>query len=453
MTTDRQVAIIDEGERRLAMREDAIAARRELIKRQLAPGASDLELEYFLETARELGLSPLSREIYAVMRNTRTQIDGRWENVAKMVIQVGIDGYRAIGSRTGRFGGMRGPYWCGPDGEWKDVWLSEDPPAAAKVEIVLSDTRETVTGIATWREFAQKTPARTAGKDAKTGRTWEARPEGLSEMWEKMPSHMIAKCAEANAWRKALSGQTLHVLQAHQVQFNAEDAPAPDEIAVQRPASLILGAASQPAITLHMRDGESIESFRDRVRETKALRDALIDESMPVDDSGLQASELLYKDPDVAPATSASAPQSRQAEAQASEAVIDGVSTPGRTEDGQPEMDGPDDMPACAFCDTGEVGIAFEEEDGEAKPICQPCLDKRYAPEPPPAEESTPGMPVKVKSVGDFKLEAFREFGLQPQQLKAKDVLGEDWEKKAKVADLPALWVKAAAHRAMPLSS
>lgn len=275
-------------ERRLAAEQQ----RRDLIREQLAPGASELEFEYFIQTARELGLSPLSREIYAVMRNTSVQEGGQWVTRPKMTIQIGIDGFRSIGSRTGRFGGMRGPWWCGEDGQWRDVWLSDAPPAAAKVEIVLADTRETVTGIATWREFRQITPARPGGR-RKDGSSYPPRAEKLADMWEKMPSHMLAKVAEAQAWRKALSPQTVAVLTSHRVEFSPGD-PSP------------------PAVTLHQADGESDDAFRGRVREAKALRDALIDEGNPAGDATVD--DLYGPDPDAPMPASAAIPPRNRAE-------------------------------------------------------------------------------------------------------------------------------------------
>jgi phage recombination protein Bet len=153
--------------------------RIELIKRTVAKDTTDDELKLFLHVCDRAGLDPLARQIYCIKR---------WDNRLKskvMSIQVSIDGMRSIASDTGEMAGQRGPYWCGTEGLWDEVWLGDEPPKAAKV-VVLRGAGDEYTGIAHWSSYKQL--------DGNGN---------LSPMWSKMPAEMLAKCAEAQALRRA----------------------------------------------------------------------------------------------------------------------------------------------------------------------------------------------------------------------------------------------------------
>lgn len=143
---------------------------------------SDNELALFLTICNRRGLDAFSGQIYGIMRKSKEK-SGEW--VEKLVVQVGIDGYRLLAERTGKYEGVVGPLWCGDDGQWVDVWLSDKPPAAAKVGVYRTGCREPFWGVVTFREFAQ---------------TYDGKPMGK---WKDMPATMLAKCAESAAIRKA----------------------------------------------------------------------------------------------------------------------------------------------------------------------------------------------------------------------------------------------------------
>lgn len=149
----------------------------DLIKKQIAKGASDDELKMFMAQCKRTNLDPFARQIYCIQRKKKNK-DGTWESF--MTTQVSIDGFRLIAERSGKYAGQIGPLWCDKDGDWKEVWLKKHPPAAAKVGVLRADFKEPLWGVAAWDSYAQANP-----------------------MWEKMPDVMLAKVAEALALRKA----------------------------------------------------------------------------------------------------------------------------------------------------------------------------------------------------------------------------------------------------------
>ena len=127
------------------------------------------DLAFFFHQAQRTGLDPFARQIYMINRG------GRWG------IQTSIDGFRIIAQRSGQYAGQTAPYWCGDDGVWKDVWLSNTPPTAAKIGVYRSNFAEPTWAIARWESYAVMN----------------------NPIWKKMPDVMLAKCAESLALRKA----------------------------------------------------------------------------------------------------------------------------------------------------------------------------------------------------------------------------------------------------------
>lgn len=159
---------------------NSIEAHRDLIRRTIAPTVSVDEFDLFMARCLQTGLDPIGRQIYAIARKEKKD-----SNESRMVIQVSIDGMRLLAERSGKYAGQLGPFWCGQDGEWKEVWLSQDAPKAAKVGVLRSDFKEPLWAVAKFSSYFAGTP-----------------------IWNKMPDLMLAKCAESLALRRAFPAET-----------------------------------------------------------------------------------------------------------------------------------------------------------------------------------------------------------------------------------------------------
>lgn len=176
-------------------------------------------LRAFVHMCQIRALDPFAREAYLIGR-------GR-DNNRKYTMQTGIDGYRKMAKMTGRFIRVKATYWTGAedddrsyrmvevDGDfvmkrvWYDQWpASRGNPGAAKVVIEHYDEDGNITttdAVADWGMYAPYNDVweGTSG-NRRPKRDADGKPvKELSEMWQKGGPHMLAKCAEALAHRRA----------------------------------------------------------------------------------------------------------------------------------------------------------------------------------------------------------------------------------------------------------
>lgn len=207
-----------------------------LIKRTVCKGASDDELALFISYCNRSGLDPFAKQIYAIFRKDRSL--GR----KVMTIQTSIDGFRLIAERTGKSDGQDGPYWCGTDGVWKDVWTDQRPPVAAKVSVYRKGASRPWTGIAHWTEYAQETP-----------------------FWKDSPCNQLAKCAESLALRKAFPQELSGIYGEDEVGADEEAPVATQALPAQPQQVQVAPALPAPALATQPTMLDTIKALKDEL--------------------------------------------------------------------------------------------------------------------------------------------------------------------------------------------
>lgn len=192
---------------------DYTGAQLELIKRTVAHDCNSQEFDLFIEVARRAGLDPFRRQIMALIFSKDDAAKRR------MSIITGIDGLRAIADRSGTYT---------PDDEEPDFTYDEaakdancNPLGLVRARVCVFKNGKKVPGVAYWDEFAPIKEDSSEGYDwIDTGEVWpdtgkpkkrKVAREGsvmirkldTSGQWAKMGRVMLAKCAEAQALRKA----------------------------------------------------------------------------------------------------------------------------------------------------------------------------------------------------------------------------------------------------------
>lgn len=192
----------------------------DLIRRTVAQDCNTAELDMFVHICKSVRLDPLRRQIYAF-------VFGKDDPAKrKMTVVTAIDGYRAIAERTHNYR---------PDDKPPQIEYSDDAKCQSKNPLGIISCRVTVfkfahgewfpvIGEAYWDEFAPIVSSGDGGFEwVGTGQMYPAgharagkermKKSPLGELvealdptkpnWRKMARVMIAKCAEAQALRRA----------------------------------------------------------------------------------------------------------------------------------------------------------------------------------------------------------------------------------------------------------
>lgn len=149
----------------------------DVIRNQIARGASDAQMKYFLNVCKSRGLNPILNDIYCVVPKDPN---------AKMIIMLGIDGLRKIALNSNLCEGYTKQQWCGDDGIFVDVWTKKEKPIAGQIAIYRKGFREPTWGIA----------------------YMDAYFAGDKEQWRKNYLHMIIKVATSMAIKAAFPENT-----------------------------------------------------------------------------------------------------------------------------------------------------------------------------------------------------------------------------------------------------
>ncbi len=156
----------------------------------------EAELSVFFHQAQRTGLDPFAKQIYLIgRRNNRA-------NRTDYTIQTSIDGMRLVADRTGRYAGSDRPVFGEDNG---------DKYAEVTVWKVVGGTRVPFTGVAYEDEFRQD----------------------RSPMWQRMPRTMLAKCAEAQALRKAFPADLSGIYGSEEMDQAGRPVNTPEEVGGQ----------------------------------------------------------------------------------------------------------------------------------------------------------------------------------------------------------------------------
>ncbi|MEM7289555.1 MAG: phage recombination protein Bet [Pseudomonadota bacterium] len=217
------------------------ASQLDVIKRTIAQDLEGFEFDLSVEQAKRSGLDPFRRQIFPLVFSKNNP------QKRKVSIVTGIDGYRTLAERTGTYR----PDEDEPTYEYDDEKKGPlNPLGIVSCKYVAYKHSHgdwfKVPGKVRWDEFAAI-------------KTWNSESK-LDGQWGKMPSLMIAKCAEAAALRRGWPDTFAGIYteeemdQARYADMNASQAI--EQLAEDNRMKAIGG---RDAVTLDWLDGQKLD--------------------------------------------------------------------------------------------------------------------------------------------------------------------------------------------------
>lgn len=158
-----------------------------VLRSSLYPGAKDESIKLVIAYCRASGLDPMQKPVHLVPMNVKKVGGGPRDYEWRDVVMPGIGLYRIQASRTSELAGIDEPEY-GPDVSLPGVPGTVPEWCKVTVYRVIGGTRVPFTAREYWAENYA-----TAGRES-------SEP---NSMWKRRPRGQIAKCAEAQALRKA----------------------------------------------------------------------------------------------------------------------------------------------------------------------------------------------------------------------------------------------------------
>jgi len=180
----------------------------DVLRRTLLKQFTEDEQESFLRQCQRSLLDPFSKQIFATRRWSKGR-DGT--KTPTLTVVTSILGLTAIAARTGQYDGCI-TTWCGKDGIWREEWIADEFPAAAKCVVHVKNRTYPEVGIARWEGYVGR------AYDQSTKR-WE-----VTDFWERLPDFMLGKCAKAQALRGAFPDQCSNIYISEELQGGISEA-------------------------------------------------------------------------------------------------------------------------------------------------------------------------------------------------------------------------------------